>query len=114
MSAGIRKDGRIDVALAAADRPCPVAARYTRNFVRAAPVTICANRTAESKTAQALLVIRVAPNACTGDAGLAAAQVSTSAVAKELGISAELVLPASTGVIGKPLRPRRLYKRRPR
>jgi glutamate N-acetyltransferase/amino-acid N-acetyltransferase len=102
VSAGIRKDGRIDVALAAADRPCPVAARYTRNFVRAAPVTICAHRTA-GKVAQALLVNSGCANACTGDAGLAAAQVTTAAVAKELGISAELVLPASTGVIGKPL-----------
>ncbi len=99
-SAGIRKDGRIDVALAAADRPCPVAARYTRNFVRAAPVTICANRTA-GKAAQAVLVNSGCANACTGDAGLAAAQVSTAAVARELGISADLVLPASTGVIGK-------------
>jgi glutamate N-acetyltransferase/amino-acid N-acetyltransferase len=100
VSAQIRKDGRIDVGLAVADRPCPVAARYTRNFVRAAPVTVCANRT-KTKTAQAVLVNSGCANACTGDAGLAAAQVTTAAVARELGISADLVLPASTGVIGK-------------
>jgi glutamate N-acetyltransferase/amino-acid N-acetyltransferase len=100
VSAQIRKDGRIDVALAAADHPCPVAARFTRNFVRAAPVTLCANR-ASRKMAQALLVNSGCANACTGEPGLAAAQVSTAAIAKELGIASELVLPASTGVIGK-------------
>ncbi len=100
VSAQIRKDGRIDVALAVADRPCPVAARFTRNFVRAAPVTLCANR-ASKKVAQAVLVNSGCANACTGEPGLAAAQVATAAVAKELGIAAEHVLPASTGVIGK-------------
>ena len=102
VSAQIRKDGRIDLALAVADHPCPVAARYTRNFVRAAPVTLCANRTS-AKRAQALLVNSGCANACTGDAGLAAAQVTTAAIAKVLGIATELVLPASTGVIGKQL-----------
>ena len=100
VSANIRKDGRIDVALAAADRPCVVAARYTKNFVRAAPVTVCANRTT-SKTAQAVLVNSGFANACTGQAGLSAAQVSTGAIARELGLAPTLVLPASTGVIGQ-------------
>jgi glutamate N-acetyltransferase / amino-acid N-acetyltransferase len=100
VSAQIRKDGRIDVGLAAADRPCPVAARYTRNLVRAAPVMLCASRT-QNKVAQALLVNSGCANACTGDAGLAAARATTAAVAEHLGIAAELVLPASTGVIGK-------------
>ncbi len=102
VSAQIRKDGRIDLGLAAADRPCPVAARYTRNVVRAAPVMLCANRT-KAKVAQALLVNSGCANACTGDAGLAAAQVTTTAIANALGISLDLVLPASTGVIGKQL-----------
>jgi glutamate N-acetyltransferase/amino-acid N-acetyltransferase len=102
VSAQIRKDGRIDLALAVADRPCPVAARYTRNFVRAAPVTLCAKRT-YGNVAQALLVNSGCANACTGDGGLAAAQVTTGAVAAALGISADHVLPASTGVIGKAL-----------
>lgn len=100
VSANVRKDGRIDVALAVADRPSVVAARYTQNFVRAAPVTVCANRTA-SKTAQAVLANSGCANACTGHAGLSAAQVTTGAIARELGIAANLVLPASTGVIGQ-------------
>ncbi len=99
-SAQIRKDGRIDLALAFADKPCPVAARYTLNRVRAAPVMLCASRT-QNKVAQALLVNSGCANACTGDAGLAAARATTEAVASYLGIAAELVLPASTGVIGK-------------
>ncbi len=100
VSAKIRKDGRIDLALAVADRPCVVAARYTLNLVRAAPVTVSANRTA-SKVAQAVLVNSGCANACTGHVGVSAAQVTTGAVAKELGLAATLVLPASTGVIGQ-------------
>ena len=102
VSAKIRKDGRIDLALAVADSPCPVAARYTRNRVRAAPVTLCANRTL-GNVAQALLVNSGCANACTGDAGLAAARETTAAVATALGIPPDRVLPASTGVIGKHL-----------
>ena len=112
VSANIRKDGRIDLALAAADRPCVVAARYTLNIVRAAPVTVCANRTA-SRTAQAVLVNSGCANACTGYAGLSSAQVTTGAIARELGIASNLVLPASTGVIGQLLSPEKVVVRAP-
>jgi glutamate N-acetyltransferase / amino-acid N-acetyltransferase len=112
VSANIRKDGRIDLALAAADRPCVVAARYTLNFVRAAPVTVSANRTA-GRTAQAVLANSGCANACTGYAGLSAAQVATGAVARELGLSSSLVLPASTGVIGQLLPSEKVVARAP-
>jgi len=100
VSAHIRKDGRIDVALAVADRPCPVAARYTRNLVRAAPVLVCAERTARAQ-AQAVLVNSGCANACTGEPGLLATRAATAAVAQALGMDEAAVLPASTGVIGK-------------
>lgn len=112
VSANIRKDGRIDVALAVAAEPCTVAARYTQNFVRAAPVTLSANRTA-NKLAQAVLVNSGCANACTGHAGLSAAQVTTGAIARDLGISPNLVLPASTGVIGQLLPTDRIVNRAP-
>ena len=112
VSANLRKDGRIDLALAVADRPCVVAARYTLNFVRAAPVTVSANRTA-SRTAQAVLANSGCANACTGYAGLSAAQVTTGAVARELGLASSLVLPASTGVIGQLLPSERVVARAP-
>ncbi len=99
VSAGIRKGGRPDVALAAADRPVTVAGVFTRNLVRAAPVLLATDRV-QRGVARAVLVNAGCANACTGQAGLVAARASTGAVAALLGAEPETVLPASTGVIG--------------
>jgi glutamate N-acetyltransferase/amino-acid N-acetyltransferase len=99
ISAGIRKDGRIDTALAFAEQPATVAGLFTRNLVRAAPVQVASARV-RSGRARAVLVNAGCANACTGEPGLAATSTSTAAVAKALAIEPELVLPASTGVIG--------------
>jgi glutamate N-acetyltransferase/amino-acid N-acetyltransferase len=100
VSAGIRKDGRIDTALAVADRPAVVAGLFTRNLVRAAPVLVAEQRV-RSGLARAILVNAGCANACTGEAGLTAARETTEAVARALGCPVEEVLPASTGVIGQ-------------
>ena len=99
VSAGIRKDGRIDLALAVCDRPAVTAALFTRNLVRAAPVLVAAER-ASAGVARAVLANSGCANAVTGEQGTRAVLSSTQAVAKALGISPEEILPASTGVIG--------------
>ena len=99
VSAGIRKDGRIDLALAVCDRPAVTAALFTRNLVKAAPVLVSAER-ASAGVARAVLANAGCANAVTGEQGLTAVRVTTAAVAKALGISPEEVLAASTGVIG--------------
>lgn len=99
VSAGIRKDGRIDLALAVCDRPAVTAALFTRNLVKAAPVQVAAER-ASAGVARAVLANAGCANAVTGEQGLTAARSTTAAIAKALGISPEEVLPASTGVIG--------------
>lgn len=98
-SAGIRKDGRVDVALAVADEPATIAGLFTRNLVRAAPVRVAAERV-QSGTARAILVNSGCANACTGAPGMAAALESTSAIARALSVQPASVIPASTGVIG--------------
>jgi glutamate N-acetyltransferase/amino-acid N-acetyltransferase len=97
--AGLKKNGAPDVALAAADEAVPAAAVFTTNLVRAAPVEIAAERARRGR-ARAILVNSGCANACTGDAGFAAALDTSAAVARALGSPAEEVLPASTGVIG--------------
>jgi glutamate N-acetyltransferase/amino-acid N-acetyltransferase len=52
---------------------------------------------------QAVIVNSGNANACTGSQGLRDAKKVSSLVAKGLGISEQLVFPASTGVIGDPL-----------
>jgi glutamate N-acetyltransferase/amino-acid N-acetyltransferase len=99
VASGIRKDGRIDTALAVADGPATAAGLVTRNRVKAAPILVASERL-RSGSLRGVLVNSGCANACTGEAGLVAARRSTSAVAAELGVSEELVIPASTGVIG--------------
>ncbi len=99
VSAGIRKDGRVDVALAVADRPVTAAGVFTRNLVRAAPVLVAEERL-RGGLARAVLVNSGCANACTGEPGRRATLDSTRAVAEALGASEAEIVPASTGVIG--------------
>ncbi|MEJ5329801.1 MAG: bifunctional glutamate N-acetyltransferase/amino-acid acetyltransferase ArgJ [Desulfobaccales bacterium] len=101
-AAGIKKHGGLDLALIVAEQPVAAAGVFTRNRVKAAPVLLCRRRL-KAGTAQAILVNSGNANACTGPAGLRAARETTQAVARELKLAPELILPASTGVIGQPL-----------
>jgi glutamate N-acetyltransferase / amino-acid N-acetyltransferase len=99
VSAGIRKDGRVDLALAVADRPVVAAGRVTRNLVKAAPIVLASERLKQGLV-RAVLVNSGCANACTGEPGLEAARRSSSAIARVLGATDAEVIPASTGVIG--------------
>jgi glutamate N-acetyltransferase/amino-acid N-acetyltransferase len=112
VSAGIRKDGRVDTALAVADAPVAAAGLVTRNRVKAAPILVAAERLRAAEL-RAVLVNSGCANACTGEPGLAAARASTAAVARELGAREEHVVPASTGVIGALLPAERIVARAP-
>lgn len=99
VAAGIKKSGGLDVGLIAADEPVTAAGVFTRNLVRAAPVDVAEERVASGRL-QAVLVNAGNANACTGEPGLQATLDTTQAVAEALGIDAQRVAPASTGVIG--------------
>lgn len=100
--AGIKKGERPDLALVVADRAAAAAGVFTTNKVKAAPVIISRARV-RSGQAQAVLINSGNANACTGPEGLEAAWVATHWAARYLDISDNLVLPASTGVIGQHL-----------
>ncbi len=102
VSAGIKKTGLPDLALAVADKPVSSAAVFTQNLVFAAPVKVAKERVKAGKC-QAVLVNSGNANACTGRPGLEATLRTTKAVAEALSISGTHVLPASTGVIGQVL-----------
>jgi glutamate N-acetyltransferase/amino-acid N-acetyltransferase len=107
VAAGIKKEGRLDLALAAADATVAAAGLFTTNIVRAAPVLVAADRVRHGR-ARAILVNSGCANACTGEIGLAAARDTTAAAARALGVAPGEVLPASTGVIGAQLPTARL------
>lgn len=99
LAAGIKKNGRPDLALAVADEPAAAAAVFTTNLVRAAPVLVAAERVGRGR-ARAILANSGCANACTGEPGMHATRASTAAIARTIGGDEADVLPASTGVIG--------------
>ena len=100
VSAGVRKDGRIDLALIAGHDSYPAAAVFTKNRLAAAPVQI-GRRHLEGGRLRAVLANSGCANAATGDKGLEACLATCQAAAKALGCPADEVLPCSTGVIGQ-------------
>jgi glutamate N-acetyltransferase/amino-acid N-acetyltransferase len=101
-AAGIKKAGKLDVAILAADREVPAAAVYTTNSVAAAPVVVSRSHTANGRV-RAAVVNSGNANACTGARGLADARAMAEEVGKAIGCKAEDVVVSSTGVIGVPL-----------
>jgi glutamate N-acetyltransferase/amino-acid N-acetyltransferase len=101
-SSGIKKSGKLDLALICADKPIECAGVFTTNKVVAAPVRITESRMRQG-LCQAILVNSGNANACTGDQGLRDARRCGDLVAETLDIAPELVAVSSTGVIGVPL-----------
>ena len=100
--AGIRKANRRDltvIELAAASR---VAGVFTRNRFCAAPVQLCKAHI-PGGAIRALVINTGVANAGTGEPGLANAQATCAALAQQMGLRTEQVLPFSTGVILEPL-----------
>ncbi|MDH3453766.1 MAG: bifunctional glutamate N-acetyltransferase/amino-acid acetyltransferase ArgJ [Desulfuromonadales bacterium] len=101
-SAGIKKSGKLDLALICADKPVECAGVFTTNKVAAAPVKITESRVRQG-LCQAILINSGNANACTGAPGLQDARRCGDLVAESLDIAPELVAVSSTGVIGLPL-----------
>jgi len=98
----IRDKDRLDIGLICSDAPANVAGVFTTNKVKAAPVVLDMERVADGR-AQAILVNSGVANACTGQQGNETARLTASFAADALGIPEEMVLVASTGVIGMQL-----------
>jgi len=102
VSAGLKPDGRRDLALVAAETSVPAAAVFTTNKVVAAPVLI-SRRHISAGRARAVVINAGNANACTGPQGEADAIAMADAVAAGLGCNPHEVVVSSTGVIGVPL-----------
>jgi glutamate N-acetyltransferase/amino-acid N-acetyltransferase len=100
VAAGIRYSGRDDVLLLRFVEGSQTAAVFTQNAFCAAPVQLAKQRL-QANAPLALLINSGNANCGTGAAGLDAAMQSTALVANAAGISADQVLPFSTGVIGE-------------
>ena len=101
--AGVRKVGRKDLSVMLLDPGASVGAVFTTNRYCAAPVQMCRTHLASARGVRALLINTGNANAGTGADGLARARSTCVALARELGVEVEQVLPFSTGVIMEPL-----------
>ena len=101
-AAKIRKSGEPDLVLFEFSPDTSVAAVFTRNAFCAAPVSLAREHLRDSPI-RALLINAGNANAGTGSQGLANARKSCEAIAGQLSISPEEVLPFSTGVISEQL-----------
>ncbi|HEX7860866.1 MAG TPA: bifunctional glutamate N-acetyltransferase/amino-acid acetyltransferase ArgJ [Verrucomicrobiae bacterium] len=96
---GSQKGQKRDLGLILSKVPAAVAGLYTTNQVCAAPVKVCAERTAKAR-AQAIVANSGNANACTGLKGRRDAELMTKIAAKELGVEVVDTLVCSTGRIG--------------
>ena len=97
--AGIRKADRKDLTVVLMDEGTSVAGVFTQNRFCAAPVQVCRAHLAGPQGIRAMVINTGNANAGTGADGLARALQSCQALASRLAITAQQVLPFSTGVI---------------
>ena len=101
VSAGIKANGGLDLALLVSETPATAAAVFTINRAQAAPVLVSREHlTRSGGVARAVIVNSGCANACTGDEGLQIANTMAADTARLVGCPVEHVLVASTGVIG--------------
>lgn len=99
---GIRKNRtKRDLALICSEVPATAAAVYTTNLVKGAPLTVTREHLTNG-VAQAIICNSGNANTCNAN-GIEIAEQTSALLAAELGISAEDVVVASTGVIGQPM-----------
>lgn len=99
---GIRKNkSKRDLSLIYSEKRANAAAVYTTNLVKGAPLTVTKQHISDGY-AQAVICNSGNANTCNAN-GIEIAEKMSELTARELGISANDVVVASTGVIGQPL-----------
>jgi len=102
LSAGFKPSKGTDLAVIISDENAAAAGVFTKNRVCAPPVTVCKEKLQQSGgRAKAIVVNSGQANAATGETGKKNALLTAEIAAKELGVDPDLVLIASTGVIGR-------------
>ena len=101
--AGVRKANRKDLTVFLLDEGASVAGVFTQNRFCAAPVQISRDHLASGQPIRAMLINTGNANAGTGADGLARARATCVALARQLSVAPEQILPFSTGVLMEPL-----------
>jgi glutamate N-acetyltransferase/amino-acid N-acetyltransferase len=99
IASGVKKRGKLDLAILASDVPSVSAATFTGNAAAAAPVRLT-RETSDCDHLRAVVVNSGNANACTGKQGLADAARMRLLAADRLRLVVEQVAVCSTGLIG--------------
>ena len=102
-AAGIKYQGRTDMAMVYSEKPCVAAGTFTTNIVKAAPVKWDQEIVYNHPGAQVIICNSGIANACTGEEGFGYCRATAKAAAETLNVDENSVLVASTGVIGMQL-----------
>jgi len=103
LSSGIKKSGKLDLALFYSAAPAKACCKITTNKIKAAPIKVNSGYLKNNHKFHAIIVNSGNANAFCGDNGLNDAKEMTRLAASALFINNESVLVASTGIIGKRL-----------
>jgi len=96
-------ENKLDLCLVSSDRICSTAAVYTTNKVKGAPILVTKKHLESTgNKARAIIANSRNANTCNAD-GEEKAERMCELAAQQLGIPAQEVIVASTGVIGQPL-----------
>ena len=112
--AGIRQVEKDDLALIVSALPANAAGIFTANRVQAAPVKLSRRHLKASKGLAGAILVNAGNANCATRTGDAVALAASKAAAKLLRLPVAQVLPASTGVIGVELDPRKITAALPR
>ena len=99
-AAGIKYEGRTDMAMVYSEKPCTIAGTFTKNMVKAAPVLWDREIVRSGGKARAVIVNSGIANAGTGKEGMEICEKTAKIASEVLGIPEKSVLIGSTGVIG--------------
>ena len=102
-AAGIKYEGRTDMAMVFSKTPCITAGTFTSNVVKAACVQWDKKIVDSGKPLHAVVINSGIANACTGQEGMDACIATANAVERALLVPYDTVAVASTGVIGMQL-----------
>lgn len=101
---GLKKTTRHDLGAIVCEVPATAAGVYTTNVFQAAPIKVTKESIGADGQLRAVIVNSGNANACTGEQGEADAFEMRARFAEAIGVSADQVAVASTGVIGENLK----------
>jgi len=99
IACGVKRSGKLDLALVVSDRPCVSAAVFTKNKVAAAPIE-WGKALRNRGRLHGILVNSGNANACTGEEGIKAVREISRVACAALKLPSDSLLIGSTGVIG--------------